>query len=355
VCLLLLLAAGCGPAGPPQFRVNLEGYDAEQISQFQRQSIVEPLGELFGTPDEPLAPEGTSLRPELLEMAAGPVGSDEAGRSHGLYRQHCATCHGISGDGAGPTASIQDPYPRDLRNGVYKYTSTAGGAKPVREDLDRLLRRGIPGTAMPAFNNLADEEIEALVEYVKYLSIRGETELLVVAQVVQQDDYPVHRDELIEDYLLPTADWWELAGSLAVERAEVEPLRPALATREEQVASIRRGYALYSSKNAQCTQCHGPEGRGDGPQADELYDDWNKRKLNEPPERFTLAIQKLRPRNFTEGIFHGGSRPIDVYWRVHVGIKGTPMPAGGPGPGRGGVLTPEEIWDVVEYVRSRAE
>jgi mono/diheme cytochrome c family protein len=352
---LLLLAAGCGPAGPPQFRVNLEGYDAEQVSDFQRQSIVEPLAELFGTPDAPVAPDGTGLRLELLAMAAGPIGSDEAGRSRGLYRQHCATCHGISGDGAGPTASIQDPYPRDLRHGVLKYTSTAGGAKPVAADLDRLLRRGIPGTAMPAFNKLADEEIEALIEYVKYLGIRGETELLVVAQVVQLDDYPVHRDELIDDYLLPTADLWKLAGSFVVGQEEVEPLRPALATHEERAASIHRGYALYSSKNAQCTQCHGPEGRGDGPQAGELYDDRNKRKLNEPPERFTLPIQKLRPRNFTEGIIHGGSRPIDLYWRIHVGIKGTPMPAGGPGPSSGGVLSPEEIWDVVEYVRARGQ
>ncbi len=29
----MLLLAGCGPAGPPQFRVNLEGYDAEPVSQ----------------------------------------------------------------------------------------------------------------------------------------------------------------------------------------------------------------------------------------------------------------------------------------------------------------------------------
>lgn len=351
VCLLALLA-GCGPPGPPQFRVNLEGYDASEVSKFQRESIVEPLEELFGTPDAPRVPDDVSLRLELLELAAGPVGSDEQGQVRGLYRQHCVTCHGVSGDGAGPTASVQNPYPRDFRRGVFKYTSTAGGAKPVREDLDRIVRRGIPGTAMPAFEKLRDEEIDALVEYVKYLSIRGETELLLVAQVVGQDDYPVDEDELIEDYLLPTADFWELAESFRVPRAEVEPHRPPRAAHEERLESIRRGRELYLSENAKCAECHGERGRGDGPQADELLDVWNKPKLNEPPETFALPIQPIRPRNFHEGIFHGGSRPIDVYWRIHVGIQGTPMPAAGPGPGSRGVLKPREIWDVVEYVLS---
>ena len=38
-----------------------------------------------------------------------------------------------------------------------------------------------------------------------------------------------------------------------------------------------------------------------------------------------------------------------------MGIKGTPMPAFGPGPGSPGVLRPEEIWDLVAYVRSLAK
>ena len=50
----------------------------------------------------------------------------------------------------------------------------------------------------------------------------------------------------------------------------------------------------------------------------------------------------------------GGSRPKDLYWRIHVSIKGTPMPAAGPMPGAAGALAPEEIWHVVNYVRSLA-
>jgi len=68
--------------------------------------------------------------------------------------------------------------------------------------------------------------------------------------------------------------------------------------------------------------------------------------------RFRLPIERLHPRDFTRGIFHGGDRPIDQYWRICVGIKGMPMPPYGPSPGSKGVSTPEEIWDVVNYVRS---
>ena len=135
-------------------------------------------------------------------------------------------------------------------------------------------------------------------------------------------------------------------------REEAESHRPPVAAHDERMASIRRGRELYLSENAKCAQCHGEQGRGDGPQAGDLVDEWNKPKVGEPPEHFALPLQGLRPRDFGEGIFHGGSRPIDLYWRVHVGIKGTPMPAGGPGPGSRGVLTPEEIWDLVHYVQS---
>ncbi len=89
---------------------------------------------------------------------------------------------------------------------------------------------------------------------------------------------------------------------------------------------------------SQCTKCHGADGNGDGQEGD-LYDDWNQRKKGDTPERtaalarlFTLPIQRLRPRNFHEGIFRGGGSPADLFWRISVGIKGTPMPAAGQPP-----------------------
>ncbi len=125
--------AGCSWSAPPQFRLNTEGRDPQSINRDQAAAIADTLEKLFGTPDDPAVPEGIDLNADLLKMAAGPIGSDADDRPWGLYRKHCLACHGLSGDGAGPNAADLDPYPRDFRNGVFKYASTAGVAKPLSE------------------------------------------------------------------------------------------------------------------------------------------------------------------------------------------------------------------------------
>lgn len=364
VCTLAV-TAGCGPAGPPSFRLNTEGRDPAEISLTQAGEIAGKLDELFGSPDEATAAPLTGLQRDQLRTAAGKIGVDRQGIERGLYRQHCASCHGLTGDGAGPTAAAQNPYPRDFRNGVYKFTSTSGGAKPFpgnrrqMGDLYRIVRNGIPGSAMPSFANLPDEDIEALVEYVRYLSFRGETELFLLQTVVDAAEDPKMK-LVLDEGLAPTVAMWAEAADWAVSPDKARQDMPSTDTDRQLSESIARGFKLYSSKNAQCTQCHGPNGEGDGDQS-ELYDDRNSRKKGPTPQRtreldrqFQLPIQRLRARNYTTGIFHGGSRPIDLYWRIHTGIKGTPMPAAGPSRDVEGVLTSAEIWDVVNYVRSRA-
>jgi mono/diheme cytochrome c family protein len=363
----LWAAAGCRFSPPPEFRLNLEGRDPQKITLAQRDAITETLEDLFGTPDAPKIPDGVELDPKLLEMAAGPMGkaadpSAGPASDRGLYRRHCAGCHGISGDGAGPLASILDPYPRDFRNGVFKFTSTLPGAKPSRDDLERTLRRGVTATAMPSFAALDPLHRAALVEYVKYLSIRGETERYVIQLVVDENAYlPLGVDamELImEDGVLAAAESWALPEEHRGEYVIVPPPEPPIDTLQRRADSIARGRKLFTGKDARCVSCHGPQGAGDGEQ-NELYDDWNKPKKGVTPEEterlarlYTLPIQQIHARNFREEAFRGGSRPVDVYWRIYAGIKGTPMPAGGPMPGVLGPLTPEEIWHVVHYVQS---
>jgi mono/diheme cytochrome c family protein len=334
----------------PHFRLNTEGRDTRAITPAQTEAITGTLGELFGTPDRPIVPEEVNLRLDVLQSAAGPIGCDAEGNQRGLFRRHCAACHGVSGDGAGPSAAVLNPYPRDFRDGVFKYTSTAGGAKPAPDDLLRTLRQGIPGTAMPSFRKLYEGEIQALLEYVEYLSIRGQTELYLLQAVIDEDSpLPLETREVIEDGALPAAKSWEDAKRLVV----VPPEPP-----RQLAASVARGREIFHGAAAQCVMCHGATGDGNGDQS-ELYDDWNKRKHGDTPEqtrqlaeRFRLPIELLRPRNFTLGKFHGGDRPIDQYWRIYAGIKGTPMPSAGPASGSTGVLRPEEIWHVVNYVRS---
>ena len=384
---------GCGQADVAQFRLNMEGRDPTFASyetqakeaktseeskklreerkvaianeKVREQLIVDLLTAAFGTPDAPFAPPDTGLDLVKLRRAAGPTASYQSGQQHGLYRKHCAHCHGISGDGAGPTALFLNPYPRDYRQGIFKFTSTGPGMKPTQADLERVLRDGLAGTAMPSFALLPQYEIEALVEYVKYLSIRGETETLLNAAFEGEELAPIdlkadaakQREQalaLAERVKLEAADrasLWTGAADTIVEpnQEAIPPFLPAEGTAEWQ-ASVDRGRVLFrDSKTANCIKCHGPTGIGDGG-GEELFDDWNKVKpANTKPEiaLWLLPKQELRPRNLRLGIYRGGRRPADLYRRIHVGIKGTPMPAAG------NVLTqPGQIWDIVNYVLS---
>ncbi|MCH8923163.1 MAG: c-type cytochrome [Planctomycetes bacterium] len=165
-----------------------------QIPAPQQQEIANALDAMFGTPDEPFVLAESGLDIAKIQMAAGPVRSDQFGRETGLYRRHCAHCHGTTGDGLGPTALLLNPYPRDYRQGKFKFKSTERAAKPTDDDLERVLRQGVQGTAMPMFGLLPDAQIKALVEYVKYLSMRGQTELFLtsaMADLSEGDKLPL--------------------------------------------------------------------------------------------------------------------------------------------------------------------
>ena len=87
------------------------------------------LEDLFGTPDEPRLPKIIEEDPELaklvslenLSLASGPAEDP----TRGLYRRHCAICHGVSGNGRGATAALSNPYPRDYRMGKFKFKGDA--------------------------------------------------------------------------------------------------------------------------------------------------------------------------------------------------------------------------------------
>jgi mono/diheme cytochrome c family protein len=331
--------------------------------------IVTAVEAAFGTPDKPYlfaevglrsddpqwrALEGEERKKRLdlkkIERAAGPPSSDQAGKHSGLFRQHCAHCHGVTGDGAGPTAAFLNPYPRDYRQGVFKFKSTERNAKPTRADLKRTLVEGIPGTAMPSFMLLFDEELEALVEYVRYLSIRGQFERdLAIGLLAQGDDIPTTGAELLETYIKPTLEQWA--------EAEAKVVRPPEPPADAPSASIAKGRELFFSKAAACAKCHGPMGLGDAndglAENERLYDDWNKNKNADNIANWLLPKQEQKPRNLRLGIYRGGRRPIDLYRRIHAGIPGTGMPnAGTVSGGQKGTLEPEQIWHIVNYVRS---
>ncbi len=93
-----------------------------------------------------------------------------------VYSKYCVQCHGVTGDGNGTAAVYMLPKPRDYRPGIFKFTSTPYGAKPLREDLIRTVKRGIRGTSMPSFALLSPGDLDAVVDFVLSLTHRGELE-----------------------------------------------------------------------------------------------------------------------------------------------------------------------------------
>ncbi|MBC8352231.1 MAG: c-type cytochrome [Planctomycetes bacterium] len=345
-----------------------------EISPQQRRDIAEVLAGMFGTPDKPNVPKlggidiANVLDATQLHVASGPVSSDERGRARGLYREHCAHCHGVTGDGAGPTAAFLNPYPRDYRMGVFKFKSTPKAGKPTHEDLRDILANGIPGTAMPSFKVLPNNEIEALISYVRYLSIRGEVErelAYLTADLVEGErllDVTGSREDRseqaasIRETAARVVQKWVDAESQATPIEAPDPER-------DLVASIKHGRELFYGPIANCVKCHGDSALGDGQKTD--YDDWTKElePINEEAleqflglGNFVLPPRNIHPRNLRQGVYRGGRRPIDLYRRIHNGIDGTPMPAtlviGDDAAAGTKGLTKDDIWSLVDYVRN---
>jgi mono/diheme cytochrome c family protein len=106
---------------------------------------------------------------------------------------------------------------------------------------------------------------------------------------------------------------------LAEARALVSPLPSS-----SQI--VEQGKVLYHGKGG-CVACHGKEGDGNGPLAAQL---------------------NPSPRNFRHHGFWRHRTEGEIFWVVKHGSVGTSMV------GFAGQLTDEEIWSLIQYIRSFA-
>jgi mono/diheme cytochrome c family protein len=296
-----------------------------------RDEYSKALNNLFGTPAKPKVDGIDAEQKKQLKLD-----TDTLTLGSQLYRHHCLHCHGLTGDGHGPTAAWVNPHPRDYRRGIFKFSSSSqstGSRKPRRQDLLRVLREGVEGTSMPSFRLLPDNELEALVSYVIHLSLRGQAEFETLKKQLGAEGF--EKGETIASVLAANTkdignDWWEASFE---PKYAIEPgSYPAHPTKEKQEeyrkASVLRGYDLFVKPgDAGCVKCHKDFGR----QSPLSYDEWG-----------TI----VRPADLTTGMYRGGRRPIDLYYRIHSGINGAAMP------GFTNNLKPEQIWDLVNFVEA---
>jgi mono/diheme cytochrome c family protein/Flp pilus assembly protein TadD len=277
-----------------QARVAADPADLEAAGQLRR---------LYGTP---LAPTDLSVAAISPDGEPNPFPS----RAAELYAAHCSACHGKTGDGRGRAARHVFPRPSDLRADRCKLVSTVNGV-PTPEDLEAVLRRGMPGTSMPAFDKLSESDRKLLIQEVLRCQRQGMREQLVRW-------FREAGDEIDEE---------SIQTAIRECTAPGETIRsPAIASATDE--GIARGKETY--RELGCNKCHGDQGR-----------------FCPEPDRFDDRGYPDRPRDLVYEPFKGGREPESIYLRISAGMPGTDHPAVHG-------LSRARVADLVQYVRSLA-
>lgn len=218
-----------------------------------------------------------------------------------LYAVQCSPCHGQRGRGDGVAGRFLLPVPRNLREDQLRFVSGAN-SRARREDVARTIREGLAGTSMLAYRHLGEERIDRLTAVVEWFRAEGARSRMASSS---------------PDRALARA-LEELAPGPRLQ-VPAPPPNTALLRAEGRLAWSRA-----------CASCHGPLGRGDGPQ--ELKD---------------AAGRPVRARDLSLGVLKGGTDPERLFRRIRLGLPGSPMPAFLPN-----ALSDREIWSIVHWLGS---
>lgn len=225
-----------------------------------------------------------------------------------LYAKYCTACHGDNGDGDGVGSQSLWPMARNFRSESFRLVSTKNRV-PSTEDVETVIRLGMPGTSMMAFKELNREARIMLAKYVLELRRSGLEETIaerVRAAGGEMDEDTLRR--IVEGRTIPSA------------RVNVRALGDATAN------SIRRGRLLFDRNG--CRGCHGDDGVGSADLP--LYDE--SRRPN-------------RARDLAHEPFKGGHDPASIALRIRLGMPGTQHPANP-------LLTDRQLADLVHYCGS---
>lgn len=207
-----------------------------------------------------------------------------------VFERNCIVCHGPRGDGTGEMSAQLQPKPRSFREGMFKFRSTPAGALPTEADLARTIRGGLSGTGMGMFTHLPDDDVRAVIEYIKSFSRR-----------------------------------WRKSENYS-EPMELPPPPAWLDDKPKRITHATAGKVLFQNI---CAACHGPDADGKGPAIAALKDIWNI---------------PAKPSDLRQPHLRCGDTPADIYRVLATGLNGTPMVSFET------TLTPEQRWDIIAYV-----
>ena len=245
--------------------------------------------------------------PALSALAASQPTLAKMPAADQLYQQNCAICHGIKGEGNGPASFVMEILPRnfagvnllDFDSGKYKFHPakyrfvTSSNGVPYKEDVIRTIRHGLAGTSMVSWQDLTDQQVDGLADYVLEISKLNYRAAMIEGKV--------------EDAFKPEG-----------------AVNPGPEPKTFTDADLTAARTLFASS---CAVCHGADGKG---------------MTN--PEWKTEEGLPIASRNFRSGVFKAGGRGKDLYARIYSGIPGTPMPPFN-------VLQDKDIWLLVHYIQ----
>ena len=257
------------------------------------QEIKEPL-KLYNVEDEE--------KPILVSV-------DRLKRGQEQYILYCRACHGVNGDGQGPAGTGLIPPPRNFASEelAFKFGGVAAGELPPDQELLRIIKGGLDGTAMLAWD-IPDETILDIIQYIKTFNpVWGEDELGEIIEIGE--------------------DPWGGSSTTAV----------------------AMGKKIYHSK-AQCLLCHPSYGT-----QEEIYN-WGKEltgrgnanfrpTMYEPEAKMSETYgNKLLPIDFGRQPIKAGGTPKEIFKTLAAGIGGTAMPMWKD------ALPDKEIWAMAHFV-----
>ncbi len=229
------------------------------------------------------------------------------------YILNCYACHGMKGDGKGPSSPGLRPPPRDFTLGMFKFVSVRSGQLPTDEDLRRIVKGGLHGTAMLAWD-VSDKEIESIIQYIKTFATRWQEESPGEVVAMSPDPYgAAKKDEALAK-----------GAKIYHVKAQCASCHPAYVARDQ--------YAAYI-KEAQ------------GPEAEVAF----REDMYEPILKDSDYGVKLLPPDFWRSNLRAGTSLTDLYRTIACGVGGAAMPSWKD------ALPEDELWAMVYYVKSLAD
>lgn len=241
-------------------------------------------------------------------LAGKTVDADTLNLGYTTYVEYCVQCHGMEGKGDGPASKGLLPPPRNLTQGLYKFPWTNYGELPHDEDLARIIRGGLKGSAMLPWD-ISDERLNAVIQYIKTFAPQT----------------------------------WEGADKAVGTKFELpaDPFGEA-----KKAEAIEKGKQVYHV-TASCIQCH----RGYETKADikKWGGDVSAADLYQLKNQDGEYNYKITPPDFTYHQLRSITDMNSLVQHLMYGVTGSGMP------GWKDVITDEEIWAVAYYVQHLRE